>query len=277
MYQCTSFYTANRILPPRCNVVVAAWSVTADADYSHDLTDDALGLPKMYCLIRTIDGTGVVQTCHGPIPLEQNSYILLPRNAILEYHSNFKIWSYYWVDFILEENAPDCTGTKLYAAYTDYEKNLFQELMTAGTQHPDEIRYINGIFAHYFFYLRFHSQKKEEHDRQSLQFSEICGYMEQKIYTRLTVQEIADFFGVSPRRIHQIFEKSAGLPPKQYISRLKIEKSKQLLARTSLPIVDIAEALGYDSPYHFSTAFRKREGISPSSYRNTIKKTGESR
>lgn len=42
--------------------------------------------------------------------LEQNSYILLPRNAILAYHSNFKIWSYYWVDFILEENAPDCTG-----------------------------------------------------------------------------------------------------------------------------------------------------------------------
>lgn len=49
MYQCTSFYTANRLIPPRCNVVVAAWSVTADEDYTHDLTDDVLGLPK--CIV----------------------------------------------------------------------------------------------------------------------------------------------------------------------------------------------------------------------------------
>lgn len=274
MYQCTSFYTENRLPPRQHNVVVAAWSVTADEDYAHDLTDDLLGLPKMYCLIRTIEGDGIIQTPHGKISLEPNSYILLPRKTILEYHSNFKIWSYHWVDFICEE-APDCTGQKLYAAYVDYEEKLFQELLDAGTQHPEEIRYINGIFTHYFFYLRFHSEKQETPDRKSVQFSEIRGYIEQKLYTQLTVQAIADFFGISPRRIHQIFEKSAGLPPKQYISTLKIEKSKHLLAHTSLPIADIAEALGYDSPYHFSTVFRKKEGISPSSYRSAINKSDE--
>lgn len=276
MYQCSSFYTANRILPDNQNIIVAAWAVAADQNYSFDMREDTLIRPKMYCFIRTTDGEGVIRTSRGEIILGQNSYIVIPRKDILEYHSGFKIWSYYWVDFIATDVNQSRVWNQMYAKYSTYEQELFQELLDVGQKYPDEIRYINSIFSHYFFFLCFKNDEQNVQNSQSVQFSAICAYIDQKLYSRISIQELADFFGVSPRRIHQIFEKNTGLPPKQYISKLKIEKSKQLLARTSLSIVDIAEALGYDSPYHFSTAFRKREGISPSSYRKTIKKSEES-
>lgn len=105
----------------------------------------------------------------------------------------------------------------------------------------------------------------------------MCAYIEQKLYSRLTVQEIADFFNVSTRRIHQIFRENSGLSPKQYVSNLKIEKAKQLLTRTSIPIAGIADVLGYDSPYHFSAVFRKKEGLAPSEFRKLSGGSGESK
>ena len=62
---------------------------------------------------------------------------------------------------------------------------------------------------------------------------EICSYIEQKIYAKLSVQEVADFFQFSTRRLHQIFQQSCGMAPKQYISSRKIEKAKQILAMTA--------------------------------------------
>lgn len=272
MYQCTFFYTANRMIPENRSVVVAAWSVTADQNYVYNMAEDTLLLPKMYCFIRTIEGSGVIRTTRGDIELEKNAYILIPRKEILSYRSNFKIWSYYWVDFVLVENlsqrAASWVGKKMVAEFTPYEQAMFQELLNAGTQHPDEILYINGIFSHYFFHLYLNHDAQAQQEKRSVQFSEICAYVEQKIYSHLTVQEIADFFGVSSRRIHQIFRENAGISPKQYISDLKMEKAGQLLLHTSTPIVDIAEVLGYNSPYHFSSVFRKKAGCSPSAYRN---------
>lgn len=275
MYQCSSFYTADRILPDNQNIVVAAWAVTADQNYSFDMREDTLIRPKMYCFIRTTDGKGIIRTSRGEIMLERNNYIVIPRKDILEYHSKCKIWSYYWVDFIVTDVNQSRVWRRMYAEYSTYEQELFQELLDVGQKYPHEIRYINCIFSHYFFFLCFKNDGRNVQSNQSVQFSEICAYIDQKLYSRISIQELADFFSVSPRRIHQIFEKNAGLPPKQYISKLKIEKSKQLLAHTSLSIVDIAEALGYDSPYHFSTVFRKKEGTSPSSYRNAVKKADE--
>ena len=84
--------------------------------------------------------------------------------------------------------------------------------------------------------------------------------------------EIAEFFNVSSRRIHQIFNETLHVSPKQYISDLKIEKAKQILEKTSMPIIDIADALGYYSAYHFSSAFQRRTGCSPSAYRKVVRR-----
>ncbi|OMB79873.1 hypothetical protein A5746_06580 [Mycolicibacterium conceptionense] len=55
--------------------------------------------------------------------------------------------------------------------------------------------------------------------------------------------------------------------PYQFLLDLRIDRAKTLLLTTSQTIAEIAVSVGFSTPSHFATAFRRRVGISPSSYR----------
>ena len=272
MYKCVSFYSANRMLQERQSAVIAAWSVVADEYYQYDMKIDELGYPRALCLIRTIEGRGRIQTEEGEILLSEKEFILLKRRDIRYYSAAAKLWAYYWVDFLWVEKEPVGIGHKRFAPFEEKERLLFEELLQVGRSYPEELRYINGIFIHYFYYLRFKDRPVEENARQPILMEEICSYIEQKIYAKLSVQEVADFFQISTRRLHQIFQQSCGMAPKQYISSRKIEKAKQILCTISISVTDLAALLGYDSAYHFSAAFKKLVGCPPSVFRKQCAK-----
>ncbi len=268
MYQCTWFYTANLILPKDKNTVAAAWSVEADEFYKYEMKEDALSLKGMYCFVRTIEGEGIIETVDGDkITLPAGTYMIIRRNRIQQYESNRKIWNYYWVDFTFHGQLKIKAEKRYIAEHTQHESELFDELLDIGRSYPNEIEYINSVFKHYFYNLTLSRAESPHTASGSVKLSEVCTYIEQKLYSRLTVTEIANFFNVSSRRIHQIFNETLHISPKQYISDLKIQKAKQILEKTSMPIIDIADALGYYSAYHFSSTFQRKTGCSPSAYR----------
>lgn len=268
MYQCTWFYTANLIIPEDKNAVAAAWSVEADEFYKYEMKEDALSLKGMYCFVRTVEGEGIIETVDGEkIPMPAGTYMIIKRSRIKKYESCRKIWNYYWVDFIYHGQLKLKAEKRFSAAYTEHEKNLFDELLEVGRSYPNEMQYINSVFQHYLFSIMLSKAEKPRAAAGSVKLSEVCTYIEQKLYSRLTVTEIANFFNVSSRRIHQIFNEALHVSPKQYISDLKIQKAKQILEKTSMPIIDIADALGYYSAYHFSSTFQRKTGSSPSAYR----------
>ncbi len=271
MYRCTWFYTSNLILPKEQNAVAAAWSVEADEHYRYEMQEDALFFKNMYCLVRTVGGKGVLETVDGnKISIPENAYMLIRRSKIKEYKSASKIWKYYWVDFVHLAPLEIQTEQVFSVAQTEHEKALFDELIKVGKQYPNEIDYINSVFKHYFYYLTLERPEHVQESENSVKLAEVCAYIQQKLYSRLMVTDIADFFNVSSRRIHQIFNDTLHISPKQYISNLKIEKAKQILEKTTMPIIDIADALGYYSAYHFSSAFHKKTGCSPSAYRKKL-------
>jgi AraC family transcriptional regulator len=64
------------------------------------------------------------------------------------------------------------------------------------------------------------------------------------------------------------FKKSAGLPPHQYVIRLRIERAIELLQNTSQSLVEIAFNCGFSSQSHFTSVFSNRFGVTPGQYRN---------
>ncbi len=272
MYQCTWFYTSNLVFPKNKDVVAAAWSVTADEFYRYEMSeDDSLSLKDMYCFIRTVEGEGRLETVDGEkIFLPKNSYIIFKRKKLKEYRSTHKIWKYFWVDFLCYSPLKVKTDKIYTTDVSEHECELFNELLDVGREFPNEIDYINSVFRHYFFNLTLKYVEKPASAAHSVKLSEVCTYIQQKLYSRITVTEIANFFNVSSRRIHQIFNDSLHVSPKQYISDLKIEKAKQILEKTSMSIIEIADTLGYYSAYHFSSAFQQKTGYSPSAYRRNL-------
>lgn len=83
----------------------------------------------------------------------------------------------------------------------------------------------------------------------------------------LTLEEIAGHVHLHPVYFAQLFKAEVGLPPRQYLLRIRINHARRLLAETDLPVSDIARSCGFRTVAYFSRAFRTAEGVSPSAYR----------
>jgi transcriptional regulator GlxA family with amidase domain len=64
-----------------------------------------------------------------------------------------------------------------------------------------------------------------------------------------------------------MFCQYTSLAPAQYFLQLKLNKAKDLLVSTSLPVKEIAIMTGFDSQFYFSKFFKRRMGMSPQQLR----------
>ena len=83
----------------------------------------------------------------------------------------------------------------------------------------------------------------------------------------LSLAEIAREACLSPFHFHRSFRACFGETPHQFVIRLRLDRAADRLRRTDFPVTDIALAVGFESPAHFSRAFKTRFDCSPQAYR----------
>ncbi|MEF3311031.1 AraC family transcriptional regulator [Paenibacillus sp. GYB004] len=84
---------------------------------------------------------------------------------------------------------------------------------------------------------------------------------------RLSVDELAAASNMSKYYFIRSFKGAFGVPPMKYYQIKRIEKAKELIQFTTLPVTEIAQRLGFPGIHAFSRAFRKAEGVAPTYYR----------
>lgn len=90
-------------------------------------------------------------------------------------------------------------------------------------------------------------------------------------YTRdWTIQSMADFCNLSTDYFSHIFKEVTHTTPMNFLTKLRIDKSKELLLAESMSISNVAFLVGYSDPLYFSRVFKKREGVSPKQYRTAV-------
>ena len=86
----------------------------------------------------------------------------------------------------------------------------------------------------------------------------------------LTVGDMARLVALSPNYFSVYFKARTGCSPYRYLLELRLERGRELLAHADRSVAGVAEAVGFSSPYHFSTTFKRYFGVSPSEYRDSV-------
>ncbi len=81
------------------------------------------------------------------------------------------------------------------------------------------------------------------------------------------IEELARESGLSRAFFHRRFLEETGLTPGQFLTRLRMEKAKDLLGFTAIPVGEAGALCGYPDPVYFARMFRQYTGLTPSAYR----------
>jgi len=89
----------------------------------------------------------------------------------------------------------------------------------------------------------------------------------------LTLASAAAQLHVNPSYLSGHFKRETGMGFSEFVNEQKINKSKDLLEKTNLRLLEIADLCGFEDQSYFTKVFSKRVGMSPREYRNTICKS----
>jgi AraC family transcriptional regulator, glycine betaine-responsive activator len=85
----------------------------------------------------------------------------------------------------------------------------------------------------------------------------VIGMMEQNIEQPLPLTELAERAGLSMRQLERLFQRYLGETPARHYLELRLDRARQLLTQTTMPVLSVALACGFVSASHFSKAYRE--------------------
>src|SRR5690606_8468446 len=91
--------------------------------------------------------------------------------------------------------------------------------------------------------------------------------MTERLETPIDMPDLAAELAMSYSLFRKCFRKITGISPGQYYLRQRLDKARELLATTLLPVEEVARLLGFESVFYFSRVFKNKTGHSPTAYR----------
>ena len=96
-------------------------------------------------------------------------------------------------------------------------------------------------------------------------------FMEAHVEQTVRLQEVAQHVHVSPFHLCKLFKKATGMTLTEYITRVRLEKAKKLLADPSMRVTEVVYAAGFGSIPQFNSVFKRYVGMAPTEYRVSLK------
>jgi two-component system, response regulator YesN len=100
----------------------------------------------------------------------------------------------------------------------------------------------------------------------------VLRYIQNNYHLPLTLNEVASMVYLSKSHFSRLFKNVTGMTFVEYLTQVRIQKSKYLLKMSSLPIDAIAHKTGFSNAGYFATIFKRLEGKTPTEYREMFQK-----
>lgn len=204
------------------------------------------------------------------------AFVIYPQELAYYEADAINPWRYLWVIF----EGPKTDEVLRMAGITEkqpmiYPKDGGAELLSCMERllydYERELQTIGNMYALLQAIENQTADKKRRHpDAQPDYVEQMKRYMEYRYAENVKIADLAEHCGLNRSYMTKYFTENTGVSPKEYLIQYRLNKAKQLLIKEDLPISTVAYAVGYSDPLAFTKIFKKREGMSPSEYKNNI-------
>lgn len=115
-----------------------------------------------------------------------------------------------------------------------------------------------------------HNKKVENCQIKDSLVLDAVSYLNASIHKRVDLESVAERYKMNYTQFIKRFKKVTNMTPSEYITFLKIQKAKSLLAESDLLIKEIAAECGFSNEYYFSNFFKKHTAVSPLHFRKGV-------
>ncbi len=133
-------------------------------------------------------------------------------------------------------------------------------------QGKDELERFRGQLAFQeLLYCILKNRCSPQEDSQT-SLEGVKSYMERNYNMNLTIEQLARIADISPKYFVDLFKKRYGTSAIDYLTALRIDRAKRLMAQSDVKLREIARQVGYSDEFYFSRKFKKEVGIAPTVY-----------
>lgn len=182
-------------------------------------------------------------------------------------------WSYFWVGIggskaqSLLESVGFSPGNPVLhdsgKVWKGYFENIYESYFHSGEFGIDVLGY-----AYLLLFAMTKGKKGDDQNKEKGHIQAAKAYIRNNFQFPITVDDVAKSVGVSPNYLANLFQQQGIASPKAYLTEIRMGVASSLLLESKSAIGDIAKAVGYRNPLHFSKIFKNYYGISPLQFRN---------
>lgn len=244
------------------------WYVDEDNTY-HQFKTPGIHLSD-YIAVRTISGSGTLIEFSGrKHVLNAGTIAFIRSDDVAEYYANEEGWHLYWFRFDHESWQGPVNQVSV-LPILDWEQNKMEQCFAyLNSQVPEECWLAESLFN---FLLSDWLMRMKMSARKELSRQRIVALLEKGWREGISMNDLAVEAGMSERSFRDVVHRICGMPPKEFIVKLKMEAAMELLQTTSKSVTEVANDLDFENPFYFSRVFKKYYGIAPKQARYDAQK-----
>lgn len=246
------------------------WDVDERPGYDVRRTGAA---PEHLVAIRTHRGLGRVLLPDAEFELSDGSLLVVRNESITRYYCAADEWAFWWFEFASLGMLPCAVNRLLHSPVRlDWESDMVKRIMSAlCSPSPDRRRHASAGLA----WLLTGCLAEQTHPpgpplRRRAAIERIVLSMHQRLAGNWPVPEMAREAGMSERLFRNCFTELTGMAPKAFYLRIRLDAAMEHLRLGQTTVKELADMLGFSSPFHLSREFRRRFGVPPSAVRRDI-------
>lgn len=208
---------------------------------------------------------------------EGDTFILYPGVEVRYCADREKPWEYGWAGFMGTDAASiirntDFTKEIPYIPAGKIPDRKIREGLqkiydVKGNTYEAAVAMTGALYSFLAVFMHYHESEVPERDARMMYVEKAENYIETNYSYPVTVEDVADYVGISRSHLFRSFQTYMNCSPKEFLSQYRIKQACRLLKETDLSVSAIAYSVGFENNLYFSKAFRKQKQISPTLYR----------